>query len=56
MTMLQSILMAIFLSFMFGFLTGLWTYRKVTLVARRKKVEAFVKKLKFWERDERQVH
>lgn len=56
MTMLQSILTAIGLSFMFGFIAGLWTYRKVTLVARRKKVEALVKKIKFWKRDEKKAH
>ena len=54
--MMQSIFTAILLSFIFGFLFGLWTYRKVTLVARRKKFEAFVKKLKFWERDDRVKH
>lgn len=51
MPIMQSIFIAILLSFVFGFLFGLWAYRKVTLVARRKRVEAFVKKLKFWERD-----
>jgi len=54
--MIQNIFIAIGLSFIFGFLAGLWTYRKVTLVARRKKVEAIIKKLKFWERDEKKVH
>lgn len=46
--MIQGVFAAIILSFIFGFLTGIWFYRKVTIAARREKVQTVMKKLRFW--------